>query len=192
MCSDTWSWSGGTDMIPPSSTENIDNYLQSLTKEELISLILKLAPQTFFDAINAQFASQKEAKTIFKKVAKAIDDILDDDRLLYEPSRFTEKLLEQLEKLRGLWDKLPSEIGGLLLKLIQAVEQAFENGYLYIERYDRADDYFESEVVNDYIFRFTSSLPSELKSDYIEELKALLEGASYSTFLSISERLPIS
>ncbi len=179
-------------MKPPSSTENIENYLQSLTKEELMNLVLKLAPQTFFDAINAQFASQKEAKAMFKKVAKAIDAILDDDRLLYEPSRFTEKLLEQLEKLRGLWDKLPSEIGGLLLKLIQAVEQAFENGYLYIERYDRADDYFESEVVNDYIFRFTSSLPSKLKSDYIEELKALLEGASYSTFLSLSERLPIS
>ena len=46
-------------------------------------------------------------------------------------TEFTEKLLEQLEKLRGLWDKLPSEIGGLLLKLIQAIEQVFENGYLY-------------------------------------------------------------
>lgn len=78
------------------------------------------------------------------------------------------------------------------MKLIQAVEQAFENGYLYIERYDREDDYFESEAVNDYIFRFTSSLPSEIKSDYIEELKAVLEGASYSTFLSLLERLPIS
>ena len=179
-------------MTPLSSTKNIKNYLQSLTKEELINLVLKLAPQTFFDAINAQFASQNEAKAIFKKVAKAIDAILADERLLYEPSRFAEKLLEQLEKLRGLWDKLPSEIGGLLLKLIQAVEQAFENGYLYIERYDREDDYFESEVVNDYIFRFTSSLPNEMKADYIEELKALLEEASYSTFLSLSERLPIS
>lgn len=179
-------------MTPPSSTENIESHLQSLTKEELINLVLKLAPQTFFDAISAQFASQKEAKAIFKKVAKAIDAILADETLLYEPSKFTEKLLEQLEKLRGLWDKLPSEIGGLLLKLIQAVEQAFENGYLYIERYDRADDYFESEVVNDYIFRFTNSLPSEIRSNYIEELKAVLEGASYSTFLSLSERLPIS
>lgn len=179
-------------MQPSNSTEKIEKYLGSLTKEELISLILKLAPQAFFDAINAQFASQNEAKAIFKKVAKAVNAILSDERLLYEPSKFTEKLLEQLEKLRGLWDKLPSEIGGLLLKLIQAVEQAFENGYLYIERYDREDDYFESEVINDYIFRFTSSLPSEIKSDYIEELKAVLEGAHYSTFLSLAGRLPVS
>ena len=81
----------------------------------------------------------------------------------YAPSKFEEKLLEQLEKLRGLWDKLPAEIGGLLLKLIQTVEQAFEDGYLYLTRYDTEDEYFESEAVNDYIFRFVSSLPTEMK-----------------------------
>lgn len=174
----------------PKSTEKIEKYLESLTKEELISLVLKLAPQTFFDAINAQFASQSETKAIFKKAAKTINTILADERLLYAPSKFEEKLLEQLEKLRGLWSKLPAEIGGLLLQLIQTVEQAFEDGYLYIERYDTGDEYFESEAVNDYIFRFVSSLPSEMKSDYIEELSMLLEGASYSTFLSLAERLP--
>ena len=179
-------------MKPPNSTAKVESYLASLTKEELIGLILKLAPQTFFDAINAQFASQREAKAIFKKASKAINAILSNERLLYAPSKFEEKLLEQLEKLRGLWDKLPAEIGGLLFDLIQNVEQAFEDGYLYLERYDTEDEYFESEVVNDYIFRFVSSLPSEMKSDYIEELSTLLEGASYSTFLSLAERLPLS
>ncbi|MFK8186416.1 MAG: hypothetical protein AB8B99_23820, partial [Phormidesmis sp.] len=86
----------------------------------------------------------------------------------------------------------PTEIGGLLLKVVQTVEQAFEDGYLYLERYDTEDEYFESEVVNDYIFRFVSSLPIEMKSDYIEKLSTLLEGASYSTFLSLEKRLPIS
>ena len=112
--------------------------------------------------------------------------------MLYAPSKFEEKLLEQLEQLRGLWDKLPSEIGGLLLEIVQTIEQAFEDGYLYLERYDTEDEYFESEVVNDYIFRFVSSLPVEMKSDYIEKLSMLLENASYSTFLSLEERLSIS
>ena len=80
----------------------------------------------------------------------------------------------------------------MLLELIQTVEQAFEDGYLYLERYDTEDEYFESEDVNDYIFRFVSSLPVEMKSDYVEELSTLLEGASYSTFLSLEERLSIS
>ena len=69
-------------MKTPRSTEKIENYLASLTKEELISLVLKLAPQTFFDAINAQFASQSEAKVIFKAAKKAINAILSDERLL--------------------------------------------------------------------------------------------------------------
>ena len=128
-------------MKTPRSTEKIENYLASLTKEELISLVLKLAPQTFFDAINAQFASQSEAKAIFKEAAKAINAILSDERLLYTPSQFEEKLLEQLEKLRGLWDKLSAEIGELILELIQTVEQVFEDGYLYLERYDAEDEY---------------------------------------------------
>ena len=172
------------------STENIENYLATLSKEELISLVLKLAPQAFFDAINARFSSKSEAKKIFKKVEKEIDSILADERLLYAPSKFEKKLLEKLEKLRGLWDKLPTEIGGLLLKLIQTVDQAFEDGYLYLTRYDTEDEYFESEAVNDYIFRFVSSLPTEMKASYTEELSILLEGALYSTFLSLSQRLP--
>lgn len=171
------------------SAETVKAYLASLTKKELIGLILKLAPQTFFDAINAQFASQAEAEAIFSQAEKAMDAILSDERLLYDPSQFEQKVLQQLEKLRGLWDKLPSEVGYLLLKLMRVVEQAFENGYLYIERYDTEDDYFESEAVNDYIFRFASSLPSDIKPSYIEELKTVLEGASYSTFLSIQDRM---
>ena len=68
-------------MTPPSSTEKIEKYLESLAKEELISLVLKLAPQTFFDAINAQFASPLETKAIFKQAAKTINTILADERL---------------------------------------------------------------------------------------------------------------
>ena len=134
-------------MKKSNSIEKIENCLGSLTKEELISLILKLASQPFFDAINAQFASQSQAKAIFRKVAKAVNTILSDERLLYDPSKFTEELLEQLEKLRGLWDKLPSEIGGLLLKtdsglLIKLLRMAT----CILKNMTQRDEYFESQV----------------------------------------------
>lgn len=176
-------------MKASNTTEKIKNYLESLAKEELISLILKFAPQNFFDAINSQFASPKEAKAIFKKVVKEINTIFSDEKLLYNPGKFENRLLEQLEKLRGLWSKLPSEIGGLILKIMRDVEQAFEDGYLYIEKYGEEDDYFESENINDYIFHFVNALPSEIKPSYIEELEEVLENCGYSTFLSISKRL---
>ena len=176
-------------MKASNAIEKVENHLESLTKEELISLILQFAPQIFFDAINSQLASQKEAKAIFKRVAKEIDAILSDERLLYDPSKFENRLIEQLEKLRGLWIKLPSEIGGLVIKIMRDVEQAFEDGYLYIEKYGEEDDYFESEKINDYIFRFVSTLPNDMKPSYIEELEEVLEGCGYSTFLSVGERL---
>ena len=121
------------------------------------------------------FPVKARLRRFSKKVEKEIDSILADERLLYVPSKFEKKLLE---KLRGLWDKLPTEIGGLLLKLIQTVDQAFEDGYLYLTRYDTEDEYFESETVNDYIFRFVSSLPTEMKASYTEELRILLEGGT--------------
>lgn len=176
-------------MQAPKLKEKIKNYLNSFTKEELINLVLKFAPQNFLDTIYMQFASQNEAEILFKRVAKDINTILSDEELLYDPSKFEDKLLKQLEKLRGLWDKLPLEIGSLILKIMQDIEEAFEEGYLYIDHYGEEDDYFESEIVNDYIFHFASNLPENIKSSYIKDLRAVLEEFRFSTFLSIEEKL---
>ena len=176
-------------MSKANSKSKIRNYIESLTKDELITLILKFAPQSFIDNINSQFASKKEALTIFDKTSKKIDNILSDEELLYNPSGFERELLKQLEKLRGLWDKLPSQIGDLIIKMVEDVEQAFEDGYLYIEKYGEEDDYFESEDVNDYVFRFVNTLPKEIKFDYIEKLNELLNNAGYSTFMSVERKL---
>jgi len=176
-------------MSKANSKSKIRNYLESLTKDELITLILKFAPQSFIDNINSQFASKKEALTIFDKTSKTINNILSDEELLYNPSGFERELLKQLEKLRGLWDKLPSQIGDLIIKMVENVEQAFEDGYLYIEKYGEEDDYFESEDVNDYIFRFVNTLPKEIKFDYIEKLNELLNNSGYSTFMSVERKL---
>ena len=174
-------------MSKSNSKGKIHNYLESLTKDELITLILKFAPQSFIDNINSQFASKKEALTIFDKTSKTIDNILSDEELLYNPSEFERELLKQLERLRGLWDKLPSQIGDLIIKIMEDVEQAFEDGYLYIEKYGEEDDYFESEDVN--VFHFVNTLPREIKIDYIGKLNEVLNNSGYSTFLSVERKL---
>ena len=171
------------------STEKINKYLEGLTKEELITLIVKFAPQTFLDAIDAQLANTSQAKKIYDKVVQKVDALFEDEELLYAPKQFEHELLEQLEKLRGLWDKIPAEIEDLILEIMENVEQAFEEGYLYIEKYGQEDDYFESEILNDYIARFFNNLPSNLQSSYMENLKEVLEGFGYSTFLSLEDKL---
>ena len=176
-------------MSKANSKGKIRNYLESLTKDELITLILKLSPQSFIDNINSQFSNKNETLTIFDKTSKAIDNILSDEELLYNPSGFERELLKQLEKLRGLWDKLPSQIGDLIIKMMEDVEQAFEDGYLYIEKYGEEDDYFESEDVNDYVFHFVNTLPKEIKFDYVEKLNEVLNNSGYSTFMSVERKL---
>ena len=176
-------------MSKANSTDKMHNYLESLTKDELIHLILKFAPPSFIEHIKSQFASKKEALTLFNKASKAIDNILSDEDLLYNPSGFERELLKQLERLRGLWDKLPSQIGNLIVKIIEDVEQAFEDGYLYIENYGEGDDYFESEDVNDYVFRFVNTLPKDIQFDYVEKLKEVLHNSGYATFMSVERKL---
>jgi len=171
------------------STDKTRKDLESLTRDELIDLILKFSPQSFIDNINSQFSSKKEALTTFEKTSKTIDKIFSDEELLYSPSEFERKLLKQLEKLRGLWDKLPSQIGDLIIKMIEDVEQAFEDGCLYIERYGEEDDYFESEDVNDYVFHFVNNLPDEMKMEYVERLREILNNSGYSTFMSAERKL---
>ncbi|MEB3311050.1 MAG: hypothetical protein VKJ02_12520 [Snowella sp.] len=170
-------------------TKKITNYLSSLTKEELINLILKFAPQSFFDAIESQLANQSEAIEIFNRVQEAIGAIFSDDTLLYSPKAFEDQLFGQFNKLSGLWARLPLEIGDLILTTIEDIEEAFEEGYLYIENYDKEDEFFESEDINNYIIRFVRSLPNDMQAGYLKRLMNVLEQSGYSTFMSVQEAL---
>jgi hypothetical protein len=176
-------------MSKPNSKKKILNYLENLSKEDLIDLVLKLAPQSFLDNINSQFSSQDEALLLFKEASRDIKIILSDESMLYNPSEFERELLKQLEKIRGLWDKLSLQIGDLIIQIIEDIEQAFEDGYLYIENYDQEDEYFESEDVNEYICHFANSLPENMKLNYMKKLKKVLQNSGYSTFLSIEKNL---
>ncbi|MFH1624431.1 MAG: hypothetical protein ABID54_04660 [Pseudomonadota bacterium] len=171
------------------SKDKTRRYLESLTKDELIDLINKYASPLFFENIKSQFAGKQEASTIFNQTSKKIRTLLSDEELLYSPSEFEQGLLKQLERIRGLWDKLPSQIGDLIIKIIEDVEQAFDDGYLYIENYEEEDDYFESEEVNDYVFDFVKALPKDIQLDYAERLMDVIRNSGYSTFLSVERKL---
>ena len=62
-------------MKTSNSAKKVKTYLASLTKEKLIGLVLKLAPPAFFDAIEAQFASQAEAKAILGFFARPLKKV---------------------------------------------------------------------------------------------------------------------
>ena len=171
------------------NSDPVQAYLEKLTKDELIDFIIKFAPESFFETVKGQLGSEQEAVAMFQHISRAIDVMLADEELLYHPSGFERELLQQLERLRGLWEKLPIEIGGLIVTIIKKVEQAFEDGYLYLEEYGGEDEYFESEDVNTYIVQFVKTLPQHISREYIEQLKGVLHEAGYSTFMSVERQL---
>ena len=85
---------------------------------------------------------------------------------------------------------MPVEIGELVITLMRKVEQIFEDGYLYIEKYGEDDEYVESEDVNAYIVQFAKTRPLSLREPYIEQLEEVLHEAGYSTFMSVGRQLP--
>lgn len=67
-------------------------YLENLTKEEIIDLILKLAPPSFFDNIKTKFSSNNQGIDTFNKISKTINSMFNDEPLLYSPKEFEDKL----------------------------------------------------------------------------------------------------
>ena len=68
--------------------DRVRTYLESLTKDELIDFIVKFAPPSFFETIKGRLANQQEAVAMFQRIAEDIDELLDDEELLYDPAGF--------------------------------------------------------------------------------------------------------
>ena len=164
-------------------------HLEKFSKEELIKLIMKNIYPQAIENFNSQFATKEEALAIFQNVVGEIKDLFSDDELLYSPDAFTYELFGELNRLEGLWAKIPDKIGDLILKIIDDIEHLFDAGYLYIEYYDREDEYFKSEHIDIYIYNFVNSLSEPSKSRYIRSLLDLLEMAGYATFDGLEEKL---
>jgi len=143
--------------IPLSSeipvTGLLQEHLKSLSKNELIDLVIKFAPGEFITRIKNKYTTHSEAIEVYHKVEKKIKDFFNYPELLYEPSDFEESLISELDKLSGLEHELVKEIGELILFIINNVENAFDEGYLYIDSY-YGDDYFESEAFCNFVIRY--------------------------------------
>jgi hypothetical protein len=186
---------GGTNMtieIPanhPSSEktrETVRKHLRNLSKTELIDLVMNFAPPDFYTEISNRQIPEVDAKSIFRNVKKALEKHFHDDKLLYDPESMEEAMMKQVEKLRGLEDKLKEEIGDLILWIIKQVDKATYEGYLYVDHY--YDDYmFESEAFCEYVVYYAQWLPFDEKIKYLLQLDHEIQQMSYDIFNTIEE-----
>ena len=155
-------------------------YLQSLSKNELVALVEKYASEQFRTEVKNKFANTSSAQTTFHNVEQKIRKIFDNDGLMYSPNDFSNALDNELEKLSGLEKSLRKEIEGLLFDIIQKVDEAFEEGYLYEDYGDWC--YEASKNFEELVSRYITSLDSSEKTTFLAKLDAALKKQSYNTF----------
>jgi len=173
----------------PTTLESLDflkKYLNSLTKDELVLLVMKFAPENFVREIKNREVPVTDAMKIFKKAEKKIRKFFEDDELLYDPEGMEKSLMSELGHLKGLESSLVTEIGELLLFIIRSIETAFNEGYLYNNNY-YGDDFFESDDFCEFVITYVKLLPFEARTIFLRELDQALNEMSYDTFYTIQE-----
>jgi hypothetical protein len=167
------------------SGTDINQYLQSLSNNELIGLVKKYAPEQFWVEIKNKFSDSSSAQNIFKKVERNIQKIFKDSDSLYNPGDFDAALDKEIKKLSGLEKHLKSEVEGLLLYIISEVDNAFDEGYLYDHYND--DNYEPSEEFIGFVTKFVKCLDYEEKTAFLTKLDTVLKEQSYDTFGSLQQ-----
>jgi hypothetical protein len=159
---------------------DIDQYLKSLSKNELVALVKKYAPEQFWINLKNTFSNSSVAKDTFLKVERNIQKIFNHSDCLYNNDEFDRTLNKEIKKLSGLEKHLKSEISSLLLYIIDKVDEATQQGYLCNDYNDGL--YEPSDVINEFITNFIKILNFREKIEFFRKLDATLNELSFDSF----------
>ena len=169
------------------SVDYFKDYLTKLSKDELINLVMRYAPDSFIRQIQNSKSTQKDATAIIDKVEKKIHDYLKDEELLWDPSGMDAAIMKQLDKLKGFENQIRDRIGKLLIMIMENINEAFDEGYLYIDNYYE-ENFYESDDFNQYVISFIQKLSFENKLGFIQELDKTLGLINYGTYDEIPNK----
>ena len=144
-----------------------ESYIKSLSKEKLEEMVIKFAPDTFKLKIENSHKDLSYAKSQFLKISNNLENLFYDEELLFEPYNFEAALMNNINKLEGLTDKLPEETFNLIIYVLENIEKSFDEGYLYNQDYWRDDEFFVSTDFENFIIEFLNKLPLQTKVDYL-------------------------
>lgn len=163
------------------SSTSLEDYLQSLSKEQLIGLVTGFAPESFRTEIRNRFSGKEDALTIYLRVQKSIEKIFKNENLLHSPSAFEQALMKQVSQLKNLEHQIPCEIGDLILFIIKEIDDGYDEGYFYTDHYND-EEYFSSEDFENFVLDYLKGLSFKEKTDYLMRLEETLHNQSYDTF----------
>ncbi|MCL1822159.1 MAG: SWIM zinc finger family protein [Prolixibacteraceae bacterium] len=168
------------DNIEEDTVNLFQQYLQTLSKEELEALVEKFAPDRFRTEVKNKFVNVGSAQNTFRKVEQKINKLLENEYLMHNFYEFNQALDSELTKLTGLEKPLQKELENLLFQTMQKINNAEEDGKLY--EYDNDYGYEPSTFFNDFFTGFVASLDKIQKTIFLVKLDKALNEQSYSTF----------
>lgn len=177
------------------SSDNIKECLEHVTEDDIESCceykIFNRGYDYYQKGMVEQLWYNSKANTISAEVIGTkeydVEIYLDNEELLWDPSGMESSLMSQLEKLKGLENQISEQIGELLRKIMIEVNDAFDEGYLYIDNYYN-EDYFESPQFDHFVISYIRQLSFTEKINFLQELDSTLGLMSYSTFEGIPKK----
>lgn len=166
--------------IEHSKNNLVEQHLQSLSKSDLISLVLRFAPESYLVEVQNRNSGENRAAGIFRKAKKNIEELFDDRELLYEPDDFEAALSHRVSKIFGLERYLKDDIKDLILYIIRNIEAAIDEGLLYNDYYD--DPFEVPEEFNQLISNLLETQTVSEKQSFFEALDDLISESSYDAF----------
>ncbi len=166
-------------IIPEDSQQTLQEYLDGLSKQELVDLVKKYAPDSFKKAILMKNSSKNVQEAEFKRIAKKFLQVFDDEHLMYDIGGFEAETNRHLDKFRAFWQAVPDELLNVFLSFMQLVQNAFDEGQLYD---DYGDNAYGGEDMARYMAEFMAVQSEEFIEAGVESILMQFENQNYSVF----------
>ena len=167
-----------------SQEDKLLTYFESLSKVELIELLMEFAPENFKKEIILKDTPVEELNIRLNEIVCAIKYDLADEELLYSPDEFQEKISQYMENLKIFVNQNPDEVMDMVFELAVEIEIKQEEGYLWIDHYDyRGEEYFDFDVFSDEIMALINKIEDkEVQLRLFMGFGALADESSYLPF----------
>jgi len=170
-------------------------YLKTLSKEKLIKLIMDFSPESFKKEIILKDTPIDKVNSCLKKISSSLKSILGDEELLYAPIKFQKEISQYMEELKVFVNQNPKRVMKIVFDLILNIEEEYDNGYLWIDRYDD-EEYFDFDIFSDEIIALLHRIEdTEVQIKFFMDFRETLENSGYISFsykaLDLADKTPL-
>lgn len=181
--------------MPVKNDTKILKYLNTLSKEKLIELLIEYSPESLKKEIILRDASDDVLDIRLNAIISSLNMDLDDEELLYNPEKFQKNISESIENLSIFVNQRPSEIFEILFDLAEKLEDKYENGYLWIDNY-HTEEYFDFDKLSDEMMGLINCIKdTKVQLKLFMKFGEVAQGSGYLPFsydaLGLEDKQPL-